>query len=114
MCPASRALPIVGTSSSCLACSLRSNVWPVGPSQQLSTIHPIRRTIAGANCTASSFDTHSAASSTYLRLLEPSPILFSDCPAFREEDRGRLQKRSEEHTSELQSLTKLVCRLLPE
>src|SRR5437016_7592799 len=27
---------------------------------------------------------------------------------------GRGAKRSEEHTSELQSLTKLVCRLLPE
>src|SRR5438046_3445376 len=32
----------------------------------------------------------------------------------RDRDRGQLRERSEEHTSELQSLTNLVCRLLLE
>src|SRR2546430_11723441 len=40
--------------------------------------------------------------------LQPSPVLPSDGPG------DRLQARSEEHTSELQSQSNLVCRLLLE
>src|SRR5437016_9107758 len=38
----------------------------------------------------------------------------SGAPAVEPEERGSRARRSEEHTSELQSLTKIVCRLLLE
>src|SRR5437016_8679602 len=44
-----------------------------------------------------------------------SPKQTPDCPGFRRCTRlGPTLRRSEEHTSELQSLTNLVCRLLLE
>src|SRR5262249_62329537 len=45
------------------------------------------------------------------------PTLYHDLvhhPLFAETDTSSVRKRSEEHTSELQSLTNLVCRLLLE
>src|SRR6202023_4213822 len=44
------------------------------------------------------------------------PLLFTACVRLiiSNAHRSRLAKRSEEHTSELQSLTNLVCRLLLE
>src|SRR2546430_10336676 len=43
------------------------------------------------------------------------PALGHDLRGGRERaDRGRVQRRSEEHTSELQSQSNLVCRLLLE
>src|SRR5258706_1041064 len=46
----------------------------------------------------------------------PGPLTQTATPArdLNRDLRGTLQTRSEEHTSELQSLTNLVCRLLLE
>src|SRR5262245_44169422 len=41
-------------------------------------------------------------------------VTYADLPAKASLDIGKLQARSEEHTSELQSLRHLVCRLLLE
>src|SRR5258706_15633247 len=46
----------------------------------------------------------------FLRRTAPSHARYRPCKS----GRGRLSGRSEEHTSELQSLTNLVCRLLLE
>src|SRR5258706_12119035 len=47
----------------------------------------------------------------------PAPkraVAWMLCCSTTSSKRGRLEERSEEHTSELQSLTNLVCRLLLE
>src|SRR2546430_11231686 len=46
------------------------------------------------------------------RPLPPSTVTASETPV--RQSRGRLRVRSEEHTSELQSQSNLVCRLLLE
>src|SRR5262249_59939826 len=44
----------------------------------------------------------------------PRPAACPSCPARRSGGRAVRRERSEEHTSELQSLTNIVCRLLLE
>src|SRR5262249_60117403 len=47
-------------------------------------------------------------------LIESEPDVFPRVDPRRRVERGIVVQRSEEHTSELQSLTNLVCRLLLE
>src|SRR5258706_8067266 len=46
--------------------------------------------------------------------IHPDPLLLGERPELVQGPTGHLEERSEEHTSELQSLTNLVCRLLLE
>src|SRR5688572_32027249 len=79
-----------------------------------STLFPYTTLFRSANSTGTSLSPTSTRWSNWLRSQWPSGGLECSCWEFSQHSRSCSRPRSEEHTSELQSQSNLVCRLLLE
>src|SRR5688572_32254046 len=83
----------------------------LAPTKHRPTMRPSLRAVARAGSGPSQAPKANAAMSAKTKL---KPKTRAGCPCFGVEPLARFHARSEEHTSELQSQSNLVCRLLLE